>query len=243
MRGSGNCADINKKKKQLWINILTRVNSEHGNARSVDEIRKKWTNLKLAAKSKVDSSFREARKTGGGSNQTGIAENEEMMFVSAEKCLSNSDRVTDMFKDTPAFSGVLDAVDLFQPPCSSSTQPLSVEIDSSILESPEVDIQQIPRPSKMNRKRKRPHSEWESAVEIGEGVQMQAADLLPLQKDVLEQQMKVFPAQLQLIEEQGRSIVVLLISNPFPLNLSLIYYLFVICFLLHQSFIPVTIFL
>ena len=34
LRGSGNCADINKKKKQLWINILTRVNSEHGNARS-----------------------------------------------------------------------------------------------------------------------------------------------------------------------------------------------------------------
>ena len=24
LRGSGNCADINKKKKQLWINILTR---------------------------------------------------------------------------------------------------------------------------------------------------------------------------------------------------------------------------
>ena len=61
LRGSGNCADINKKKKQLWINILARVNSEHGNARSVDEIRNKWTNLKLVAKSKVDSSFREAR--------------------------------------------------------------------------------------------------------------------------------------------------------------------------------------
>ena len=70
-----------------------------------------------------------------------------------------------------------------------------------ILESPEVEIQQIPRPTKMNRKRKRPHSEWESAVEIG-GVQRQAADLLPLQKDVLEQQMKFFSAQLQLIEEQ-----------------------------------------
>ena len=56
-------------------------------------------------KSRVDSSFREARKTGGGLNQTGIAENEEVMIVSAEKCLSNSDRVTDMFKDTPAFSG------------------------------------------------------------------------------------------------------------------------------------------
>ena len=67
----------------------------------------------LAAKSEVDSSFKEARKTGGGSNETRIAENEEMMIVSAEKCLSNSDRVTDMLKDTPAFSGVSGAVDLF----------------------------------------------------------------------------------------------------------------------------------
>ena len=57
-----------------------------------------------------------------------------MMIVSAEKCLSNSDRVTNMFKETPAFSGVSGAVDLFQLPCSSSTQPLSVEIDSLILE-------------------------------------------------------------------------------------------------------------
>ena len=56
------------------------------------------------------------------------------MIVSAEKCLSNSDRVTNMFKETPAFSGVSGAVDLFQLPCSSSTQPLSVEIDSLILE-------------------------------------------------------------------------------------------------------------
>ena len=53
---SGNFADINKKKEQLWVDILARVNFEHGNARSFDEIRKKWTNLKLAAKSKVDSS-------------------------------------------------------------------------------------------------------------------------------------------------------------------------------------------
>ena len=29
LRGSGNYADINKKKKQLSINILARVNSEY----------------------------------------------------------------------------------------------------------------------------------------------------------------------------------------------------------------------
>ena len=83
-----------------------KVNSEHGNARSIDEIRKKWNNLKLMAKSKVYSSFREARKTGGGSNQAVMAESEEMMIVSAEKCLSNSDRVTEMLKDTIAFSRI-----------------------------------------------------------------------------------------------------------------------------------------
>ena len=104
------------------------------------------------AKSKVDFSFREARKTGGGSHQAGVAESEEMVIVSAEKCTSNSDRVTDMFKDTPAFSGIPGLVDHFQPPCSSSTQPLSVEIDASVLEFPEVEIQQISKPSKINRK-------------------------------------------------------------------------------------------
>ena len=63
LRGSGNSADINKKKRQLWKDIVTKINSVHGNNRAVDDP-EKWNILKLAAKTKVDASFREARKTG-----------------------------------------------------------------------------------------------------------------------------------------------------------------------------------
>ena len=65
LRGSGNSADKNKRRKQIWKDIAAKLNSAHGNGRAVEDIRKKWTNLKLNAKSKVDASFREVRKTGG----------------------------------------------------------------------------------------------------------------------------------------------------------------------------------
>ena len=78
LRGSGNSADINKRKRQLWKDITARVNSIYGNNRTVDDIRKKWNNVKLPAKSKVDASFREARKTGGGSNTPGMITDEDV---------------------------------------------------------------------------------------------------------------------------------------------------------------------
>ena len=52
LRGSGNSADINNKKRQLWKDIAAKVNSLHSNNRAVNDIRKKWNNLKLAAKKK-----------------------------------------------------------------------------------------------------------------------------------------------------------------------------------------------
>ena len=59
---------------------------------SINKIRKKWPNLKPSTKMyKLDSSFREARKTGGSSNQARVVENEEMMIISADRCLSNYD--------------------------------------------------------------------------------------------------------------------------------------------------------
>ena len=60
---------------------------------------KKWTNLKLIAKSKVDASFREARKAGEGTNTAGHVENEDMLIISADRCISDSaERVTEMFQ-------------------------------------------------------------------------------------------------------------------------------------------------
>ena len=38
LRGSGNIADINKKKRQLWKDIAAKVNSLHSNNRAVDDI-------------------------------------------------------------------------------------------------------------------------------------------------------------------------------------------------------------
>ena len=41
LRGSGNCADKNKRRKQDLKNIATKLNSSYGNSRAVEEIRKK----------------------------------------------------------------------------------------------------------------------------------------------------------------------------------------------------------
>ena len=88
--------------------------------RAIEEIRKKWNNLKLVAKSKVDASFREARKTGGGSNSSGIIDDEDMLILAADKNITNSDRVRDMFETTPAFSGISGAVDNFAQPAAEN---------------------------------------------------------------------------------------------------------------------------
>ena len=150
LRGSGNSADRNKRRKQIWKDIAAKLNSAHGNGRAVEEIRKKWTNLKLNAKSKVDASFREARKTRGGTNTAGHVEDVDMLIISADRSISDSaDRVTEMFQNTPAFSGFSGAVDLFQAPvgCNEITSASTVSVaglvefeGTPVLESSEVEI-------------------------------------------------------------------------------------------------------
>ena len=99
LRGSGNSADRKKKKKQIWRDIVGKLNSAYGNGRAVEDVKKKWTNLKLNAKSKIDASSREARKTGRGTNTAGHVEDEDMLIISADRSISDSaDRVTDMFQ-------------------------------------------------------------------------------------------------------------------------------------------------
>ena len=208
LRGSGNSADKNKRIKQIWKDIAAKLNSAHGNGRAVEDIRKKWTNLKLNAKSKVDASFREARKTGGGTNTAGHVDDEDMLIISADRNISDSaDRVTEMFQNTPAFIEISGAVDLFQAPSVGSHEITSastvlvagpVEFEGTpVLESSEVEIQATSKTSKKSRKRRRTVDEQDDSVEC-----LKAADLLPLQQEVLFQQMAVFSAQLQLIEEQ-----------------------------------------
>ena len=46
LRGSGNSADKEKKKKQIWREIVVKLNSAYGNGRAVEDVNKKLTNLK-----------------------------------------------------------------------------------------------------------------------------------------------------------------------------------------------------
>ena len=162
LRGSGNSAEKNKRRKQIWRYIAAKLNSVHGNARAVEDIRKKWTNLKLNAKSKVDASFREARKTGVGANTAGQVEDEDMQILSADRSIfaDSADRVTEMFQNTPAFSGISGAADLFQAPAIALTVSAAGPDEfegTPILDSPEIEIPTTyisKKASKKSRKRR-----------------------------------------------------------------------------------------
>ena len=66
---------------------------------------KKWNKLKLAPKSKVDASHREASRTGSGSNSVGVVQDSETLILSADKTLINSEIILQMFESNPSFSG------------------------------------------------------------------------------------------------------------------------------------------
>ncbi|KAI6657170.1 hypothetical protein LOD99_15956 [Oopsacas minuta] len=97
---------------------MRKLNSIHGNNRDVKDVKKKWNNLKGSAKARVDSSRREARRTGGGPNGAGEVGDEDIRILSSDRELSTSvtERVSQMFSSTPAFTGICSSVDLFQAP-------------------------------------------------------------------------------------------------------------------------------
>ena len=99
------------------------------------------------------------RRTGQVNNPAGIIEDEEMLTIAADRSISNSDRVREMFENTLAFSGISGAVDLFQAPSCSivsegsvvngcATQNIPEEL--TIIEFPEIEIR-----TQRSRKRKR----------------------------------------------------------------------------------------
>ena len=100
---------------------MSKVNSIHGNNRDIKDIKKKWNNLKVTAKARVDNTRREVRRTGGGPNAAGEVEDEDALILAADKELSTSatERVSQMLEGTPAFSGISGSVDLFQGPLMS----------------------------------------------------------------------------------------------------------------------------
>ena len=79
-----------------------------------------------------------------------------MQILSADRSIfaDSADRVTEMFQNTPAFSGISGAADLFQAPAivltASATGPDESEEDTPILESPEIEIPTTYKASKKN---------------------------------------------------------------------------------------------
>ena len=135
--------------------------------------------------------------TGGGQNAVGEVEEEQLVILAADKELTNSatERVTQMLGGTPAFAGITGAVDLFKPTSSCPPED-AVEQNSLVLESSEQEVV-TSLTSDGSRKRKHKRSNENSSIRT-----ISAQDLLPLQQEVLWQQMAVFSAQLALINEQ-----------------------------------------
>ena len=134
IRGTGQSAEINKKA--LWNGMMSKVNSIHSNNRDIKEIKKKWNNLKVTAKARVDNTRREVRRTGGGPNAAEEVEDEYALILAADKELSTSatERVSQVLEGTPAFSGISGSVDLFQGPLmspSTHTSPVDLHLNES----------------------------------------------------------------------------------------------------------------
>ena len=197
LRGTGHCADLNKKKRLMWIDMIGKVNSIHGHTKDVKDLKKKWNNLKGAAKSHVDSSRREARQIGGGPNVVGEIDDEAILILAADKDLSTTatERITEMLEGTPAFSGIKRSANLFEGPSNSLPEELVIESSSMIIDAPKVLVNNSSTVGICPRKLKR--SAEKSSVRS-----LSASDLLPLQQEVLCKQMEVFSAQLAFVEEQ-----------------------------------------
>ena len=122
-----------------------------------------------------------------------------MLILEADRTLKNSDRIREMLETSPAFCGISGAIDNFVIP--ENSQLVDCDVDSSIL----LDTTGVDVPHQLNkksRKRRRILADDIGPVEIQHPWKMRAAELIPLQQAVLEQQLVVFSAQLQLIEEQ-----------------------------------------
>ena len=138
--------------------------------------------------------MREARRTGGGPNEAGEVEDEDILILSSDRDLSTSvtERVSQMFSSMPAFTGICGSVDMFQAPTAlpSHTEISETSEVTPVFEEP-AEVTVVSSRPEGRRKRKR-------SIEQSTSV----SDLLPLQREVLLKQMEVFSAQLQLIEEQ-----------------------------------------
>lgn len=82
----------NEKKKKIWENITSQVNSLGIANRSIKEIKTKWTNMHQTAKKEFSTNKLSQRKTGGG--------------PCAKPLSVVSEKIVDLYKDSPTFNGL-----------------------------------------------------------------------------------------------------------------------------------------
>ncbi|KAI6658926.1 hypothetical protein LOD99_10886 [Oopsacas minuta] len=177
---------------------MKKINSIHGNNRDVKDI-KESEQSKRFAKAHVDSSRREARRTGGGPNEAGEVEDESIRILSSDRELSTSvtERVSQMSSSTPAFTGTCGSIYMFQAP---TALPSHTEISESSEVTPVFEGPGVTVVNSRPEGRRRRNGSIEQSTKV--------SDLLPLQREVVLKQMEVFSAQLQLIEKQREFTVI-----------------------------------
>ena len=113
--------------------------------------------------------------------------------------MTNTDRIRDIFKTTPAFSGISGEVDNFASQATERIQPIpqrdSIE-NTAMLGSYECEVPTTYQLCMKSQRRRRISTDDECPTEIQQQVGMSEADLFPLQQVVLFQQMAVFSEQL-----------------------------------------------
>nr|XP_034319454.1 uncharacterized protein LOC117687287 [Crassostrea gigas] len=99
----GDFKGVGSKKKSVsrregWDDVCSVLNSQYPTAkREIEEVKKKYFNLKQRAKEKIDSIKRSIRKTGGGPAPPSLTPGEEAMAKSLE--------------GRPVSSGIPDGID------------------------------------------------------------------------------------------------------------------------------------
>ena len=82
----------NKLKQSVWEEMTIAVNPLGTAHRSVAEVKEKWTNLQRTAKHELSKFHKEQRKTGGG--------------PPPKTPSPSTDKILELLKDTPSFSGL-----------------------------------------------------------------------------------------------------------------------------------------
>nr|XP_034330483.1 uncharacterized protein LOC105330658 [Crassostrea gigas] len=132
----GDFKGVGSKKKSVsrregWDDVCGVLNSQYPTAeREIEEVKKKYFNLKQRAKEKIDSIKRSIRKTGGGPAPPTLTPGEEAMAKSLE--------------GRPVSSGIPDGIDTDALSCSGckETEDGSPVVQSNVPEKQKKENQE-----------------------------------------------------------------------------------------------------